>query len=255
MNQERLEALLWERIDGTITDEDLAELEAALAEHPRSRAVECEVARLAEQLGTVAKVHPPAELRAQIDNALANARAPIHQTPPPRLEAHHTHGFGWSSRWLPVAASLLVGVALGYLLHPRMGATIEGSRAAGTMTGPLGGSQAPSLRIALGDQAGTVVFTRTGGAAMVELDLAADIEVGVTLVASNGALALTEIEEGASAVRVSGGTVRFLTRGPDNHRFEVTAGSPAAALRVEVTVDGQTVARHVMEAVAGGDHP
>ena len=51
MKLERLEALLWERIDGVIDDGDRAELEAFLAEHQGARVLDEELTALAEGLG------------------------------------------------------------------------------------------------------------------------------------------------------------------------------------------------------------
>ena len=50
MITERLEALLWARVDGTIEPEELAELEAHLAEHPEPRDIERQVAVIAGEL-------------------------------------------------------------------------------------------------------------------------------------------------------------------------------------------------------------
>ena len=43
MKPERLEALLWERIDGVIDDADRAELEAYLTEHHEARELDEEL--------------------------------------------------------------------------------------------------------------------------------------------------------------------------------------------------------------------
>ena len=87
MNTDRLEALLWARIDGTIEPEELAELEAHLAEHPEPREIERQITTIAEELDTLEKVQPPQELRERIDGALANATSPTaHPTP-----TSHTH--------------------------------------------------------------------------------------------------------------------------------------------------------------------
>ncbi len=47
MKHERLEALLWERFDGVISDADRTELEAYLAEHSEARELEEEIRVLA----------------------------------------------------------------------------------------------------------------------------------------------------------------------------------------------------------------
>ena len=56
MNTDRLEALLWARIDGTIEPEELAELEAHLAEHPEPREIERKITTIAHGLDTREKI-------------------------------------------------------------------------------------------------------------------------------------------------------------------------------------------------------
>ena len=76
MKPDRLEALLWERIDGVISEEDHAELERTLAESGDARELEREIAALAERLSQTAEVPPPSDLRQKIDAALDAARPP-----------------------------------------------------------------------------------------------------------------------------------------------------------------------------------
>ena len=58
MNTDRLETLLWARIDGTIDPEELAQLEAHLAEHPEPREIERQITTIAEDLDSLEKVPP-----------------------------------------------------------------------------------------------------------------------------------------------------------------------------------------------------
>ena len=76
MNTDRLEQLLWERLDGTISSNDLIELEAVLAEHPEPRELESEIKRLAGELDELDTIPPPTELRNRIDLALAKVKMP-----------------------------------------------------------------------------------------------------------------------------------------------------------------------------------
>ena len=80
MNNDRLEALLWARVDGTIDPQELAELEAHLAEHPESREIERQITTIAEGLDALEKVQPPSELRGRIDSALEHATPPAART-------------------------------------------------------------------------------------------------------------------------------------------------------------------------------
>ena len=76
MNIDRLEALLWARIDGTIDPQELAELEALLAEQPEPRQFERQITWIADGLKELDTVQPPSELRGRINDALENATPP-----------------------------------------------------------------------------------------------------------------------------------------------------------------------------------
>ena len=71
MRPERLEALLWDQIDGVIDDAHLAELETYLAEHYEARELKEELELLAGRLADLVEMEPPDELRPRIDRALA----------------------------------------------------------------------------------------------------------------------------------------------------------------------------------------
>ena len=64
MKPERLEALLWERIDGVISVEENAELAIYLAGHREARDLEREITALAERMENMAELAEPEELRA-----------------------------------------------------------------------------------------------------------------------------------------------------------------------------------------------
>ena len=133
MRPERLEKILWERADGTIAPDELAKLEEYLAEHPDSKDIEREIARLAELLAPRDEIAPPAALRERIDRALAAATPPGHEARIPRTAGARRWKDRWPARLLPVAASLVIGVAIGYLTQPGAGGPIDGSQAAGAM--------------------------------------------------------------------------------------------------------------------------
>ena len=76
MKPDRLEALLWERIDGVISAVDRAELDAWLAGNSQARELDRELIALAARLEESVELEPPAELRPRIDRALAAARPP-----------------------------------------------------------------------------------------------------------------------------------------------------------------------------------
>ncbi len=76
MNREQFEALVWERIDGTLEEADRARLAAYLDAHPEAREWQREIEATARRLGAVKEVPPPEILRARIDASLAASRRP-----------------------------------------------------------------------------------------------------------------------------------------------------------------------------------
>jgi anti-sigma factor RsiW len=242
MTPDRLEALLWERVDGTIAADDLAELEAFLAAHPEAQALEHEVARLAGLLDERTRLAPPAELRGRIERALATAEQPAG-------EAHTVRTFGpragmpqrlwW---WLPVAASLVVGVAIGYLLHSGVAGPVDVLDAAGAMQASPVHEASAAFELEAGQ--GRVVVTRVGVEVSLDLTLHSEAELELVVEAESGSLAAAALTSGASrpaSLTMAGGRAVFTTHGPSMHRVSVTADEAGAALRLQVLVDGVLV--------------
>ena len=242
MNTDRLEALLWARIDGTIEPEELAELEAHLTEHPEPREIERQITRIAEELDTLEKVHPPQELRERIDGALANATAPTaHRAPTP-----HTHSApAWQVRWLPLAASLLIGVTVGYLIHPEMSGSIDQSRATGTMITPPAHPGPAPVEIQLVAGAGTIFASRSGADLVVDVVLTKEIDIAVTLTGAVGPVrfgGLNSTNASATEVTLERGWVLVRTSGPGTVALSASAADADDMLRLVVSVDGAPVA-------------
>jgi len=238
MNTDRLEALLWARIDGTIEPEELAELEAHLAEHPEPREIERQITTIAEELDRLEKVQPPQELRERIDGALANATAPTaHPTPTP-----HTHSApAWQVRWLPLAASLLIGVTVGYLMHPGTVRSIDKSRVTGTMITPPAHPGAAPVEIHLDAGAGTVFASRSGADLVAELVLTEEIDIAVTLTGAGGPVRFTGLNStnaSATEVTTEQGWVSVRIVGPGTVRLSVSAADADDMLRLQVSIDG-----------------
>lgn len=76
MTRQQFETLVWERIDGTITERRRARLEAYLAQNPEAREWQREIEALARQLSAVEEVPPPVILRQRVDAALRAATPP-----------------------------------------------------------------------------------------------------------------------------------------------------------------------------------
>lgn len=247
MNRDRLEALLWERIDGTINNEDLTELESVLAEHPEPRHLESEIDRLAEDLGRLQRVAPPGELRSRIGDALVGASPPA----PATRKANPVHGLrpaaGASHRWLPLAACLLVGVAVGYLLPRINGGAFDENGVTGTM-----GATAAAARhtTELGDGLGTLTVTGDSAAVTIELAVSSSEEVVLTVEQPGGELAVSSFDESggpSSDLSVSGGTVVLRTRGNGRYALGVTGADVPAPLHITVTAGGSVIAQRTLE--------
>ena len=249
MNSERLEALLWERIDGTIGDLERAELEAALAADPEASRLETEIALMAGQLETMPRLAPGHGLRSRIASALAEARAP---GPPAAVPAASVARRRWIRRpaaWLPLAACLVIGIALGLMLPSIGGVSVEESKAAGAM-GADAARSGPPLRLELGGGLGMLTATRAGTAAIIELRLETDDEVTLAVGQPGAEVAISELGDDAGPDRslmVVEGRVLMRTRGPGAIRLGLTAGSDTAPLHLEVSADGATVAERWVE--------
>jgi anti-sigma factor RsiW len=238
MNTDRLEALLWARIDGTIEPEELAELEAHLAEHPEPREIERQITTIAEELDRLEKVQPPQELRERIDGALANATSPTaHPSPPP----HTQSAPAWQVRWLPLAASLLIGVTTGYLLHPGTGRSIDQSGVTGSMLTPTNQSEVAPVEIYLEAGAVSVVASRTGADVMIYVILETEIDLEVTVAGDGGPVrfaGLNSTNTSATEVSTENGWVVVQTHGPGTATLSVSAADADDMLRLQVSVDG-----------------
>lgn len=249
MKSERLEALLWERIDGTIGDAERAELEAALAADPEARRLETEIARMAGQLESMPRLAPGHGLRSRIASALAEARVAGRPAAMPAASIARRRWIRRPAAWLPLAACLVIGIALGLMLPSIGGVAVEESKAAGAM-GADAARPSPPLRLELGRGLGTLKVTRTGSAATIELRLETDGEVMLVVGQPGAEIAISELGEGAGPDRslsVAEGRVVMRTRGPGDIRLGLTARSETAPLHLEVSADGETVAERWVE--------
>ena len=244
MNTDRLETLLWARIDGTIDPEELAQLEAHLAEHPEPREIERQITTIAEDLDSLEKVPPPSELRARIEKALADATSPAVQTDH-LPTVHHTHSApAWPAKWLPLAASLLIGVSIGYLLHPNSGGSIDQSVVTGTMVTPPGQTETGRVEIQLDAGAGSIVASRDRADVVVEVVLTTEIDVAITLGSAAGPVRLESLlssDASATEVTTQNGWVVVRTVGPGTATVSVNAIDAAEPLRLQVSSGGFAV--------------
>jgi len=258
MNTDRLEALLWARVDGTIDPEELAELDAHLAEHPEPPEIERQITTIAEELDSLEKVQPPSELRARIESALADAIPPAAQTDHSTTRPH-THSATTSpARWLPLAASLLIGVAIGYLLHPNAGGSIDQSVVTGTMVTPPGQTETGRVEIQLDAGAGSIIASRDRADVVVEVVLATEIDVAVTLGSAAGPVRLESLlSSNASATEITthNGWLVVRTVGPGAATVSVNAIDAAEPFRLQVSSGGIAVEEHWIDPLRNEPKP
>ena len=189
---------------------------------------------------------PPAVLREKINDALDRANRPSHHhenlaTIPP---THPTTT--WQRTWLPVAASLLIGVAIGYLLHPNSGRTIDHSIAAGTMVTP---ANDPDSRVAvhLEGGAGQVVAHRDKADIVIDVDVTREIDVAITLEGTGGPVHLEGLSSSnASTTEVSThhGWVVVSAVGPCTTRFSARTSIADDPVRLRVASSGFVIEEH-----------
>jgi hypothetical protein len=244
MNTDRLEALLWARVDGTIDPEELAELEAHLVKHPEPLEIERQITTIAEVLETLEKVQPPSELRGRIDSALDNATPHAGHTDHQAAPASARSAPAWPAKLLPLAASVLIGVAIGYLLHPTTGGSIDQSVVTGTMVTPPGQPETGRVEVQLDAGAGSIVASRDRAYVVIDVVLTTEIDLGITFEGAGGPVRLESLSStNASVTEVTThhGWVVVRTVGPGTMTFSVIASDADEPVRLQVSSGGLTV--------------
>lgn len=218
MNRNRLEQLVWERIDGTILPDDLSELEAHLAEHPEPRQVEREILRLAELLDNRDDVPSPAELRSRIDKALSESPGPAERISTPTPSSRRRIPL-----WMPMAASLALGIAIGVMLQIGGAGSVDERHATGSMTTPAPVAEPEMQVFNLGEGIGRVSARREGS--LLTFDVVLETAVEVELVLAN--------TDGTDTV--------LTTTGPGTRRLVHDGQAPG---HVVARIDGADIASH-----------
>lgn len=255
MKAEHLESLVWGSIDGTVTAEERADLEKHIERHPEARELQREIEKLAEQLDGLGRIAPPESLRPRIAAALREAPAPPRKTQPVSSFVPPVASRRRSIAWLPLAASLLVGVAVGYLLQPGAGLSVDRSRAAGAMTSTSPGFATRTVEIDLGDRAGTMVVSPSTGGAAISIELVAATDLEIVLEVADGMLLPTGIDTVDSAgFEVTAGVGRTVirTRGPAIHELKFTTTETTEPVHFVIRSNGAVVADDWLHARGNG---
>ena len=144
-----------------------------------------------------------------------------------------------------MAASLIVGVAVGYLMQPGSGASVEPTKAAGSMNPIAREPVDETLRIALGRPPNSIEISRAGDLVGLRIDLEDDAEVEVDVEVSDGFLLVTaiDVEDPTGVVVLSeGGKTILRARGPASQVLEITATAGAVPVHFVVRENGVAVA-------------
>lgn len=245
MKPEYLESMLWEERDGTLAADEREALGRYVEDHPEARKLQEEIESLATRLDDLGRAVPPQDLRQHIKEALSAV--------PPSATASSTSSpsvpYRTSSRrsvsWLPMAACLLVGVALGFLFHPGSGPSVEPEKAAGAMSTARVESPSSPLKISLEDPSSSIEVSRTGDLAAIRIDLGSTTDLEIDLEAAEGFLLVTGIEADDAAafdVMATAGRTALRLQGPTSRTLEITTTSGRVPIRLVVREKGVVVA-------------
>lgn len=237
MTDADLDCLAWERLDGTISAEDEARLDAMVGGSDSSRRRYDALQGIARELASVAPVAPPAELRPRIDRALA-ASSPHWRRPSPVLAF-------WRPRLAYLAAGLLAGVVAARLLMP--GPPVDRGQASGAMVTTVA---TPSAGLTL-DLAGigTLALRQGRGLLDLELRLATDRPVEISLEPWHGELGIATLEAGGASIvtaAADGGGARFRVEGPGHPTVSLRLPGGDPEVSVRVSSEGVTVTQRVI---------
>ena len=236
MNSERLDQLLWELIDGEISDQDHLILREYLVGRPEAEERRREFVALATKLGSQERVEPPAELRERINAALDAMPAPVSEAPPVVVRMPPPTAPTWPMRASYLAAGLLLGVGLTFLIVTGSGQDLDQSKLYGTVQLPL----EDAVTVDLEADAGTLVFDRSGTRQTLDLDLRRHGAVVMELESQSGVIQLEALEQGGSTgleASTKGSRLRLTMHGPASLRLTADVGDKNASLLITITAE------------------
>ncbi len=257
MNEERLEQLVWEEIDGTITPEDRALLQASLRDQPWARDLERGVVSLSRILDEVEEVEPPRLLRQGIHEAIASSQQESGRVIPLSARERQQIHFQPGLRYGYLAAGLILGV-LGYHLVSRtveLGEPLDPSQLQGAMA-VLAPQSGRGLVIGLAPLSGSLALSRDGDLVLADLQLDHGVEVELIFERQEGKVTLRRLEQSGSAARgieIGAGRLSLVVSGGERLRavLEIDADM-GAPLDIRVVAGGEVV---VHRSVALGELP
>jgi hypothetical protein len=234
MTDADFERLAWGRLDGTISADDEARLDAMLVSDGSAKKRFQAIEEVARCLSGIAQASPPAELRPRIDRAVAAAS--------PRWRRPAVTMGPWRTRLAYLAAGLVAGAIAARLLLPAP--ALDRDLASGAM---IATSVRPAAAMEL-DLAGkgTLAMWRSG--ALLDLDLAVrePCQLEVTLEAHQGGgfgIERVVLSGGRAAeATVEGGGLLIRAFGPGQSTVLASLRGDESGIVVRVTSDGVVLA-------------
>lgn len=254
MTPEHLEALLWERIDGTLSADDRNNLETHLADNSEAEKLAEEVTALADFLVSIPPVPSPAGLRAAINQGLGGVLPHTGSTTTRSAVTRRKATDSWRLRLLPLAAGLLIGAGVVQLLHMGAGGPVKDSSVLGTMIATPALETASVVEIELGPEVGSVTAVWDESIVTIDTLLAGPAELQLVLEATHGDLVLvgtTQTETSSSRVQSEKGRLVLVTDGPGTHRLVAETATDANETLLTVLVDQQVVAERRLKKAPG----
>jgi hypothetical protein len=238
-----LEALIWSRLDGTLTPEEEDRLESWLTGNTEARTLEESVVGLSRQLEQVRDLPPPDELKGRILRAVAERRVAA-SAPSPWLDGlRRALGREWRVRYAYLAAGLVVGV-IGYHLATGLGrpAPADDSAFYGAMRPAVSAPAGSPLALELAASRGSLDLGRHDHLLLLDLQLAPGPAVTVTLAGSGFELRSLEAE-GTEPCRLKAapGLVTLEPGEAGRFRVAVKVADSSSFLELSVLADHQTL--------------
>jgi hypothetical protein len=239
MKPEKIESLMWEKIDGAISPGDEAQLEAVLRRDAEARERYEELCKFAAFLGGVEELEPPTALRQRIEGAIDFDRYAARRPAAPSFFAR-LFPVRMELRTVAAAVAGLVVGAVGYHVAT-LNTGPEGSLD-NVVTGTIGRVQ-NDLRIDLEGVRGVISFRQDNTLAISEVDISSQREVELYLECEGRSIefrAAGDVESPLHDISLEGNTVVVRNLGAAEYvmTFYRQDGAPTP-LRVRVVSGGE----------------
>jgi len=241
MIDQRIEELMWQRIDGTISPEDSADLDAHIGAHLEARSYFDELTSMSSLLDHADDVEPPADLRQRIEGAIEWDRYP-----------QQAAGFDWRTFFAPwwdlrIATAAVAGILIGVIAYSTMINRFDTGLdlANEDVSGSMALSKASTAVLDSPGVDGIVTFRRNDLKAISDVKIDSDREVEIILeYDGQSTLFRAQSDSGSplGSIVVEGNTVRVTHYGPGRYIAVFRpAASADAPLMVRILADGDVL--------------